>query len=34
MIPSELYDEEKLTKTDFLNEQKVDTNRIETKDMD
>ena len=34
MIPSELYDEELLTKTDLLNEQKMDTNRIETKDMD
>ena len=34
MIPLELYDEETLTKTDLLNEKKMDTNRIETKDMD
>ena len=34
MIPLELYDEEKLTEIDLLNEQKIDTNRIETKDMD
>ena len=34
MIPSELYDEEKLTEIDLLNEQKIDINRIETKDMD
>ena len=34
MIPLELNSEESLTKTDLLNEQKMDTNRIETKDMD
>ena len=34
MIPLELYDDEKLTEIDLLNEQKIDTNRIETKHMD
>ena len=34
MIPLELNGEEKLTEIDLLNEQKIDTNRIETKDID